>query len=79
MELLLPFIIVFIIWVIWFLNRPAKRAIITPIKEGGAISQQSFLTEKTVWDVIWGSDAVNLVRLLLDGFRAVMLLGWLWG
>ena len=78
--MLLLFIILALIGaLIWFLNRPAKQVIITPIKDGVAISQQSFLATKSVWDVIWGSDVVNFVRILLDLLGLAMLVVWLWG
>lgn len=64
---------------IWFLNRPAKRVIVTPVNQNGAISPQSFLATKSTWDVIWGSETVNFVRILLDLLGLAMLVAWLWG
>lgn len=64
---------------VWYLNRPAKRVIVTPISQNGAVSPQSFLATKSVWDVVWGSDTVNFIRILLDLLGLAMLAAWLWG
>lgn len=79
--MLIPLLLILIFggWLFWFFNRTAKRVIVTPVKDGGVISQQSFLAEKTVWAVFWGSDAVNVVRVILDLFAILVLAGWLWG
>lgn len=79
--MLIPLLLILIFggWLFWFFNRTAKRVIVTPVKDGGVISQQSFLAEKTVWKVLWESDAVNLMRLVLDLLGLAILMAWLWG
>ena len=72
------FIILFILGVMWFFNRTVKEVVISPVKDG-VISQQGFLVKKTAWDVFWASDAINALRLILDAFGIMMLLGWLLG
>lgn len=79
MWLPIIFLMIIIFWACWLLSRPAKRVIVQPVKMDGAISQQTFLVEKKTWEVLWGSDLVNLIRVILDLIGLLMVAGWLWG